>query len=60
VATSTAGSTGMFPFNPCSLNWLAGIAKSYSKYRVHKLTFSYLPQVATTQGGYVDLGILRH
>jgi len=56
VATSAAGSTGMFPFNPTSLNWLAGIAKSYSKYRVHKLTFSYLPQVATTQGGYVDLG----
>jgi hypothetical protein len=38
------------------LGWLGPIAKSYQRYRIHRLHFSYVPQVATTQGGFVDLG----
>jgi hypothetical protein len=51
-----AGNKGYQIFSPTGLGWLGPIAKSYQRYRIHRLHFSYVPQVATTQGGFVDLG----
>lgn len=43
-------------FNPTSRPWLGNIAKCYQKYRVHALTFSFVPIAATSQAGSIDFG----
>ncbi len=58
-STVTLKKTG-FSLNPASAGlfpWLSTIAKGYQFYRWKSLCVSYLPIVATTQGGYVEHGI---
>nr|URG16886.1 MAG: coat protein [Narnaviridae sp.] len=58
-STVTLKKTG-FSLNPASTTlfpWLSTIARSYQLYRWKSLRISYLPIVATTQGGYVEHGI---
>lgn len=43
-------------FNPTSLTWLGNIAKCYSKYRIHKLVFSYQSRVSTSTDGFLEMG----
>lgn len=46
--------TVFFPMAP-TLSWLRNFANSYSQYEVHKLEFTYVPQVPTTQAGSIAM-----
>lgn len=47
---------GRGTINPVSLVWLGNVAKLYSKYRIHSLVLSYVPQVGSQTSGFTDLG----
>lgn len=57
VFSKDTGSFAIHTFSPTNLSWLGNIARSYQRYRVHAMTFSYVTQVATTQAGSVDMGL---
>lgn len=59
VTSATAGAfkVDVFPWFPGSaaLNWLRNFSNSYSHYEVHKMEFTYVPIVPTTESGAVAL-----
>lgn len=59
AAVGTNSALGYMHFNPCDnvlFPWMSAIARSYSKYKVHKLRYHYVPTVSTAQGGLLSAG----
>nr|QKI28847.1 hypothetical protein 3 [Ginkgo biloba tombusvirus] len=56
VTVGTVSARQYLAFNPCSASqfgWLRNVAKCYSKYRVNRLRYLFVPSVPTTVGGVI-------
>lgn len=57
-STPGAFAVGVFPLIPSQLNWLGGLASSFSKFRWNRLRLFYLPAVGTSASGRVASSLI--
>lgn len=57
-ATTGAFSAAVFPLIPAQLNWLGGLALSFSKFRWNRLRVFYLPAVGTGSSGRIASSLI--